>query len=218
MIFMGLYTVVDTIFVARFVDTNALSALNIVCPVINLIVGLGTMLATGGSAIVARKMGAGEHTRAAQDFTLIISAGVLSGALIAVLGTVFIDRIVWGLGAGSILYPYCKEYLFILLLFTPASILQVLFQNLIVTAGRPGIGMVLGVSAGIANILLDYIFMVPLYMGIKGAALGTGIGSMIPAVIGLCFFLQRKAVCILGSQSQIFPYWLKAVPMVFRKW
>ncbi len=64
MIFMGLYTVVDTIFVARFVDTNALSALNIVCPVINLIVGLGTMLATGGSAIVARKMGAGEHTRA----------------------------------------------------------------------------------------------------------------------------------------------------------
>ena len=34
-----------------------------------------------------------------------------------------------------ILFPYCKEYLFILLLFTPASILQVLFQNLIVTAG-----------------------------------------------------------------------------------
>ncbi len=55
MIFMGLYTVIDTIFVARFVDTNALSALNIVCPVINLIVGLGTMLATGGSAIIVRK-------------------------------------------------------------------------------------------------------------------------------------------------------------------
>ena len=79
MIFMGLYTVVDTIFVARFVDTNALSALNIVCPVINLIVGLGTMLATGGSAIVARKMGAGEQKRAEQDFTLIISVGILFG-------------------------------------------------------------------------------------------------------------------------------------------
>jgi hypothetical protein len=38
----------------------ALSALNIVCPVINLIVGLGTMLATGGNAIIARKMGAGK--------------------------------------------------------------------------------------------------------------------------------------------------------------
>ena len=77
MIFMGLYTIVDTIFVARFVNTNALSAFNIVCPVMNLIVGLGTMLATGGSAIVARKMGAGEHTRASQDFTLIICSGAL---------------------------------------------------------------------------------------------------------------------------------------------
>ena len=192
MIFMGLYTVVDTIFVARFADINALSALNIVCPVINLIVGLGTMLATGGSAIVARKMGAGEQKRAAQDFTLIILAGILFGVLIAVLGTAFTPRIVWRLGASSILFPYCKEYLFILLLFTPASILQVLFQNLIVTAGRPGMGMVLSISAGIANILLDYIFMVPLSMGIKGAALGTGIGYMIPAVIGLWFFSAKK--------------------------
>ncbi|MDE7325822.1 MAG: MATE family efflux transporter [Lachnospiraceae bacterium] len=194
MIFMGLYSVVDTIFVARFVDTNALSALNIVCPVINLIVGLGTMLATGGSAMIARKIGAGEGARAAQDFTLIISAGVFLGIVIALLGSVFIDWIVWGLGAGSILFPYCREYLFILLLFTPASILQVLFQNLIVTAGHPGIGMVLGVSAGIANILLDYLFMVPLQMGIKGAAFGTGIGYMIPAVIGLLFFVQKKNI------------------------
>ncbi len=91
--------------VTRFVDINALSALNIVCPVINLIVGLGTMLATGGSAIVARKTGAGEQRRAAQDFTLIISAGILFGVLIAVLGTAFIDGIVWGLGASSILFP-----------------------------------------------------------------------------------------------------------------
>ena len=77
MLLMGLYTIVDTIFVARFVGTNALSALNIVCPVINLIVGLGTMLATGGSAIIARKMGAGEAVRASQDFTLLIGAGIL---------------------------------------------------------------------------------------------------------------------------------------------
>lgn len=192
MIFMGLYTVVDTVFVSRFVNTNALSALNIVCPVVNLIVGLGTMLATGGSAIVARKMGAGEHIRASQDFTLIIIVGVFLSVMIAVFGTACIERIVWGLGASSILFPYCREYLFILLLFTPANILQVLFQNLIVTAGRPGIGMILGVSAGIVNILLDYIFMVPLQMGIKGAALGTGIGYMIPSVIGILFFCTKK--------------------------
>ncbi len=189
MLLMGLYTIVDTIFVARFVGTNALSALNIVCPIINLIVGFGTMLATGGSAIVARKMGEGETVRASQDFTLIVSAGALSGAVITVFGVAFIDSMIRGLGANEILFPYCREYLFILLLFTPASMMQVLFQNLIVTAGRPGIGMALGVGAGAANILLDYIFMVSLQMGIKGAALGTGIGYLIPAVAGILFFM-----------------------------
>lgn len=193
MVFMGLYTAVDTVFVARFVDTNALSALNIVCPVVNLIVGLGTMLATGGSAVVARKMGAGRHEQAARDFTLIIAAGALSGVLLAVLGTVFISRIVLALGAGSVLFPYCRDYLSVLLLFTPASILQVLFQNLMVTAGCPGKGMALGVGAGIANIFLDYIFMVPLKMGIKGAALATGLGYTIPAAAGVIIFSARKS-------------------------
>ncbi|MCI8566913.1 MAG: MATE family efflux transporter [Lachnospiraceae bacterium] len=192
MLFMGLYTVVDTIFVARFVDTNALSALNIVCPVVNLIVGLGTMLATGGSAIIARKMGAGEPLRASQDFTLIVGAGMFLGILIAALGTIFAPAIVRGLGASRVLFPYCREYLSLLLLFTPASLLQVLFQNLIVTAGRPGIGMLLGISAGIANILLDWLLMGPLQMGVKGAALGTGIGYTIPAAIGVWFFFAKK--------------------------
>ena len=192
MIFMGLYTIVDTIFVSRFVNTNALSALNIVCPVINLIVGLGTMLATGGSAIVARKMGAGEEERARKDFTMIVLTGMILGVIIAGLGAVFIDNIVNGLGANEILFPYCKEYLLILLLFTPASILQVLFQNLIVTAGYPGLGMVLSVSAGAVNIFLDFIFMVVFDMGIKGAALGTGIGYLLPAIIGIGFFSTTK--------------------------
>lgn len=57
MIFMGLYIIVDTILVAQFVNTDALSSINIVCPIINITVGLATMIATGGNAIVSRKMG-----------------------------------------------------------------------------------------------------------------------------------------------------------------
>lgn len=192
MIFMGLYTIVDTIFVSRFVNTDALSAMNIVCPVINLTVGFGTMLATGGSAVIARKMGAGEEKRASQDFTLIVCAGFVSGLVISCIGIFFIDQIIWGLGASRLLFPYCKEYLYVILLFTPASILQVLFQNLIITAGHPGFGMVLSVSAGIANVILDYVFMVFLQMGIMGSALGTGIGYLIPTLAGICFFAGNK--------------------------
>ena len=47
MVLIGLYTIVDMMFVARFVNMGALSAMNIVCPVINLIVALGTMPCSG---------------------------------------------------------------------------------------------------------------------------------------------------------------------------
>lgn len=192
MICMGLYTIGDTIFVARFVNTDALSALNIVCPVVNLIVGVGTMLATGGNAIVAQKMGAGEKTRASREFTLIVCAGVVLGIIITMLGIAFLNQMIWRLGASEQLFPYCKDYLFILLLFTPASMLQILFQNFIVTAGYPGFGMMLSISAGATNMLLDYVFMGPFQMGIRGAALGTAIGYVIPATAGTLFFSMKK--------------------------
>lgn len=193
MLFMGLYTIVDTIFVSRFVDTNALSSINIVCPVINLIVGLGTMLATGGSAVVAKKMGSGRTEEARSNFTLIIITGLMAGLVITVMGLLFLDEIVWGLGASDILFPYCKDYLTIQLLFVIGNIMQVLYQNLFVTAGKPTLGLVLSVLAGIANLVLDYVFIVLLKMGIKGAALGTGIGYMIPTVIGTVFFLSCRS-------------------------
>lgn len=141
---------------------------------INIIVGLGAMLATGGSAIVARKMGEGNAKRASQNFTLIVLAGAVLGAIVAILGSLCIDNIIWALGASERLFSYCKQYLLILLLFTPASMMQVLFQNLIVTAGKPGFGMLLSISAGAVNVLLDYLFVVPMNMGIAGSALGTG--------------------------------------------
>lgn len=192
MIFMGLYTIVDTIFVAQFVNTDALSSINIVCPVINVTVGLGTMIATGGNAIVSRKMGAGENQEAKEDFTLLVITGAVIGFLIFLGGTIWIDKIVYALGASDLLFPYCKDYLMMLLLFIPANVLQTLFSNLFVTAGKPGLGFGLSVLAGVANIVLDYIFIVPCGLGIKGAALGTGFGYLIPTVAGLVYFMQSK--------------------------
>ena len=171
MIFMGLYTIVDTIFVAQFVNTDALSSINIVCPIINITVGLATMIATGGNAIVSRKMGAGKNQEAKEDFTLLIITGAVIGFLILLGGTIWIDNIIYALGASNLLFPYCKDYLMVLFLFIPANILQTLFSNLFVTAGKPGLGFGLSV---------------------QGAALGTGFGYLIPTVTGLAYFARNK--------------------------
>ena len=192
MIFMGLYTIVDTIFVAQYVNTDALSSINIVCPIINLTVGLGTMLATGGNAIVSRKMGAGKQQEAKEDFTLLVITGAVIGFIILLSGTIWINRIIYILGANSVLFPYCKDYLMVLFLFIPANMLQTIFSNLFVTAGKPGLGFGLSILAGIANIVFDYVFIVLCDLGIMGAAIGTGFGYLIPTIAGITYFIRSK--------------------------
>ncbi len=206
MVFMGLYTIVDTIFVARFVSTDALSAINIVCPVINLTVGLGTMIAAGGSAVVSRKMGAGLEQEAKEDFTLLVLAAAGVGAAILTCGTLWLNPILLALGASERLLPYCRDYLGLLLLFLPANVIQTVYANLFVTAGKPGLGFGLSVLAGLANILLDYVFIVPGGMEIRGAALGTGLGYLIPAAAGTVFFFRNR-----GALSFVKPRWRGAL-------
>ena len=106
MIFMGLYTAVDTAFAARFVNTDALSAINIVCPAVNLTVGLVTMLGAGGSSVVSRKMGAGETQEAREDFTLLVLLGAAAGFLLLLAGAVRLDELIFALGASPRLFPY----------------------------------------------------------------------------------------------------------------
>ena len=206
MVFMGLYTIVDTIFVARFVSTDALSAINIVCPVINLTVGLGTMIAAGGSAVVSRKMGAGLEQEAKEDFTLLILAAAGIGAAILICGTLWLNPILLALGASERLLPYCRDYLGLLLLFLPANVIQTVYANLFVTAGKPGLGFGLSVLAGLANILLDYVFIVLGGMEIRGAALGTGLGYLIPAAAGTVFFFRNR-----GALFFVKPRWRGAL-------
>ena len=157
MVLMSCYTITDGIFISRFLGDNALSAVNIVYPVINIVLAIGVMLATGGSAVVAKKMGEGKDDE-----------------------------------ANDSLLANCKAYLFTVVLFAPACMLQSLFQTFFVTAGKPHIGMTLVISAGIANAVLDYVFLSPLGFGIEGAALATGIGQLIPAVVGLFYFFFVK--------------------------
>lgn len=188
MVFMSLYTIVDGIFVSRLVGADALSSVNIVYPVINLLIAAGVMLASGGSAVIAKKLGEGNEKEAKEDFSFLVLFGFILGVLMMVLGNLFLEPVVKSLGATPVLVDYCMDYLGVCLFLAPACMLQLLFQTFFVTAGKPIAGLVLTISGGIANMILDYLFMGPMNMGIKGAALATGIGQLIPAVAGLIYF------------------------------
>lgn len=192
MVFMSLYTMVDGVFVSNLIGENALSAVNMVYPIQSIIIAIAIMFATGGSAVIAKKMGEGNSQEAKRNFSLIIAVSIGIGIVVLMLGLLFIEPIITLLGATEALYNYCYDYLSILILFTPLAMLQMLFQFLFVTAGKPNYGLVATVAGGVANIVLDYVFMYSFGMGIAGAALATGIGYSIPAIFGLLYFAFNK--------------------------
>ena len=192
MVVMSLYTIVDGVFVSRFVSTNALSSVNIVYPVINIVLGISVMLSTGSNAIVAKKMGEGRPDSARETFTTIILLNIIIGLVFAVLGNLAAVPLSRMLGASDLLLKDCVTYLRWQLAFAPSLMLQIQFQMFFVTEGKPGIGLFLTLLAGIANAVLDYVLIVPMGMGIAGAAIATVTGYSIPALIGLIYFAAAR--------------------------
>ena len=192
MMFMSLYTIIDGIFISRFVGSNALSSLNIVYPIINIVFAIGTMLGTGGNAIISRYMGEGKDREARECMTQFVVISLMLSVILLVLTQLNLTSISRILGASDILLADCDSYLSMVIAFAPAAMLQCLFQSYFVTAGRPNLGLVLTMIAGILNAVLDYVFIVVFQMGISGAGLATGIGQTVPAVVGLIFFIFSK--------------------------
>ena len=198
MVFSSLYAIVDGVFISRFVGSDALSASNIVFPVITVIIAISVMLGSGGSAVVARRMGEGKFESAREGFSLIVFTGIIFGIFMMIVGLKWIKPIVLLLGATDRLLNHGMIYIGILLIFGPLYVLQLLFQVFFVTEGRPDIGLAVTVVGGVANGIFDYIFMGPLHMGIAGAAIATGIGQAIPGLFGLFYFIfHRKNLYIV---------------------
>ncbi|MDY3619218.1 MATE family efflux transporter [Agathobaculum sp.] len=192
MVFLSMYTIVDGIFISRYVGTLALGAVNMSYPLNSLEMAVGIMLASGGSAIIARQLGEGDEAAARRNFSFLILVAVAIGFAFLLFGNLFLDQIIRLLGASAAQFELCKVYTRILLLFAPAFFLQTAFQTLFITAGKPGLGLFATVCGGITNIVLDYVFIGVLGWGIAGAAVATGLGYLVPAVVGLIYFARKR--------------------------
>ncbi|MDD7374150.1 MAG: MATE family efflux transporter [Sarcina ventriculi] len=192
MVFFSMYTIIDGVFISRFVGADALSSVNIVYPVISLLTAIAVMFATGGSAIVAKTMGEKRLEEAREKFTLITVCSIFFGIIVAVLCILFIKPIIMFLGSTDNLYNNCYYYLLIMIIFTPFLILKMYFDYFFVTAGKARLGLVTSILGGIINVVLDYVFIVIFKMGVSGAAFATSIGYAIPSIIGIIYFLDKK--------------------------
>ena len=190
--FVSLYIMTDGVFVSRFVNTNAFAAINIVYPLFSILFAISIMFASGGSALVAKKMGEQKNKQAKQYFSLIVLSSAIIGLIFALVCLLFIKHIIYLLGADNLIYNYCYDYIVPILIFSPLCVLQMIFHSFFVTAGKPKIGLISSLTGGITNIIFDYIFIVLMELGIAGAAYGTIVGFIAQNSIGILYFTFKR--------------------------
>ncbi|MGN1398594.1 MAG: MATE family efflux transporter [Erysipelotrichaceae bacterium] len=179
MVAFYLYTLVDGIFVARYVGENALAAVTVSSSFVTVIFSCGVLFAIGCSTVTSIYRGRNDSDSANRVFTmslLMVSALALFLSLFSFIKTGLIVNI---LKANSDISDYVYNYIHILSCFVFFYIVSYNFEVLLKADGYPN-KSIIGVCLGaVFNLVLDPIFMGSLQMGIEGAALATGISQLV---------------------------------------
>ena len=202
MIFTSIYSVIDGLFVSNFAGKTALAAINIIYPFIMAVGALGFMMGTGGSALVGRLLGEGEKEKANKTFSLIVYTTAIAGILLSALAFLLVPTVSRLFGASGQLLDYFILYGRICFLSMPCFMLQNVFQCFFITAEKPRLGLDVVLSAGITNMVLDFLFVAVFGLGLKGAAIATVCGEIIGGLVPILYFAGRNhSLLRLGRTS-----------------
>ena len=189
-----LYTMIDGVFISRFVGSTALAGVNLVLPLINFIFSISIMIGVGSSTLIAIKFGENKYDEGNKIFTLATFLNLFLGILISTVILLNIDRVINILGANKSqeVYTYVREYLGIIVFFSVFYMSGYAFEIYIKIDGKPSYPAICVLVGGLTNLILDYVFVVIFHYGVRGAAVATGI-SQITSCTMLLFYIFFKA-------------------------
>lgn len=193
MILTSIYGVVDGLFVSNFVGKTAFAAVNLVIPFTLVLGAFGFMLGTGGTALVAKTLGEGKQEEANRIFSMLIYFALGLGVLLTIFGIAVLKRIVIKMGADDAMLRHCMIYGRIVLLGIPFYMLQNMFQNFLIAAEKPQLGLIVTIAAGVTNMVLDALFIAVLGWGVAGAAAATALGQCVGGLIPFVYFARKNS-------------------------
>lgn len=193
MILTSIYGVVDGLFVSNFVGKTPFAAVNLVIPFTMILGAFGFMLGTGGTALVAKTLGEGRQKEANRIFSMLIYFALGLGVLLTIFGIAVLRRIVIKMGADDAMLRHCMIYGRIVLLGIPFYMLQNMFQNFLIAAEKPQLGLIVTIAAGVTNMVLDALFIAVLGWGVAGAAVATALGQCVGGLIPFVYFARKNS-------------------------
>lgn len=192
MLVFNLYTMVDGIYVARFVGEHALSAVNISMPYVNFIFAFSILFSVGTSTVVAIFRGENNMKSANETFTRNTIFLTVCALIITLLALVFQNELALFLGASEVTSPYVHDYLGVLIWFTFFFIVSYSMEVLVKTDGFPKLATAAVTVGAVTNIVMDYVLVVHVGMGIRGAAIATGLSQVLTFTVFTIHFLGKR--------------------------
>ena len=203
MIIMNTFGIVDGIFVSRLIGQFELGAVGLVWPFISFVMAIGFMLGVGGNAMIAKKIGECKEKEGRENFSMIVVVAFIASIVVAIVGLVTPDLILRILGVNEFMRPMALEYMQPIIFFIPLAVLGMVFQQFLITAGKAQYSAYMSLASGVLSAGLNYVFIHLLGWGLRGAALATGIGMIIPFSVGLLYFMLVRS----GNLYLVRPRW-----------
>ncbi|MCC0646117.1 MATE family efflux transporter [Clostridioides sp. ZZV14-6150] len=191
-------TILDGIFLGKGLGDSALTAVSIVMPLVMVFLGLSSLMAVGGGALVSKKFGSRDDERAVNIFRQVIKVLIIGSLSLTIICILFSEHIVRIMGATESLVGLSSEYLTFYAVFCFPNLLGLVFCSFLRNDGRPKLAMIATVSGTIFHITLNYIFIFKLGFGVKSAAIASGLGQLSTLIIMLPHFMFKKGKLSFG--------------------
>lgn len=188
-----IYTMVDGMFVAQGVGPDALAAVNLSMPFINLSFGLSILFGIGASTRASVYKGQGKYEEANRVFTSSILTVLVLSLIVSLLALLNLERLAYILGATDVTLEYVKDYLGVLLLFEICYMTSYALEVMVKADGYPQKAIFIPLLGAVCNIGLDYVFIFHFGWGIAGAAWATGASQLVSFILFGHHFFSRKA-------------------------
>lgn len=191
MLGISCYIIADTFFIAKAAGADGITVLNLALPIYNLIFAIGSMIGVG-SATRFTILRAQKEETAEYYFSNAICFVWMIGILFTLAGIFVPDKILTLMGADETIAALGQGYTRIFLLFTPFFMMNYVVGAFVRNDDAPSLAMAGTLAGSLFNIVFDYIFMFPLDLGLKGAALATAASPIISILICSTHFFGKK--------------------------
>ena len=189
---MSLNMIVDTIFVGRWIGPLAISAITVVIPVTFFIGAIGLSVGIGGTSVLSRALGSGNHEKALKVFGNQITLTFFTSGILALLGLIFQHQLIEFFGADESFKELALTYYRIVLYGIVMLAMCMMGNNVIRAEGKPKFAMYAMMLPAIGNIFMDWILIRVFDFGMEGAAWATFISYAVCFLFIFWFFVAKS--------------------------